>query len=65
MKYITEHENRTAFLVVVKQSNGSTYELSPGMKVKADKGTHLTALKYPEISKQWFKLYPERIRQYH
>ncbi len=64
MERITEYKNGTAFLVVVKQSNGSTYELNPQMKVKADAGTHFTAIKYPAIGKQWYKLHPEKIRIY-
>jgi hypothetical protein len=64
MKKVIEYKNGTAFLVVAKQSNGSTYELNPGMSVKADIGTHFTALKYPAIGKQWYKLHPEKIRVY-
>lgn len=64
MKRITEYKNSTSFLVVVKQSNGSTYELNTGMSIKADVGTQFTAIKYPLIGKQWYKLHPERIRQY-
>lgn len=56
MKKVTKYKNLTAFLVVVKQSNGSTYELNYRMEVKADIDTHFTAIKYPEISKQWYKL---------
>ena len=61
---ITEYKNGTAFFVVVKQSNGSTYELNPGMSIKADTGTHFTAIKYPAIGRQWHKLHPDRIRIY-
>ena len=64
MQVATQYTNGTAFLVVVKQSNGSTYELNPKMSVRADTGTHFTAIKYPAISKQWFKLHPEKIRIY-
>ena len=64
MVQITEYKNGTAFLVIAKQSNGSTYELNPGMSVKSDNGTHFTALKYPDIGKQWYKLHPDKIRVY-
>lgn len=64
MKQIIEYTNKTAFLVVVKQSNGSTYELNPQTSVKADAGTNFTAVKYPAMGKQWYKLHPEKIRCY-
>ena len=64
MNKAIEYKNGTNFLVVAKQSNGSTYELNPGMSIKADTGTYFTAIKYPVIGKQWYKLHPEKIRQY-
>lgn len=63
-QFATEYENKTSFLVIAKQSNGSTYELNTGMKVKADAGTYFTAIKYPAISKKWVKLHPSKICSY-
>ncbi len=44
MKKVTEYKNGTAFFVIVKQSNGCTYELNPGMSVKSDTETHFTLM---------------------
>ena len=61
---ITEYTNKTGFMVIAKQSNGSTYELLTGMSAKADKNTFFTAVKYPAISNKWFKLHINKIRSY-
>jgi hypothetical protein len=51
-----QYKNGTAFFAVVKQTNGSTFELLPGMQVKADPGNFFVKVKYPAVSKKWFKL---------
>lgn len=63
-KQATQYTNGTAFTVIVKQSNGSTYELNKGMSATADKDTYFTALKYPAISGKWFKINTGKIRSH-
>ena len=53
---ISQYKNGTAFLAIVKQTNGSTFELLPGMQAKADPGNTFIKVQYPAISKQWYKL---------
>ena len=61
MNNATEYINNTSFFVIAKQSDGCTYELNPGMKVKADEGTYFTALKYPSVNNKWVKINVNKI----
>lgn len=64
MQHIVEYTNKTAFLVVIKQSNGCTIEINPQGNVKSDNGTHFTNIKYPGMSSKWHRLNVAKIRMY-